>query len=109
MQITATSAEGFAELQIVDIDAVVAGLDTSQSTTQGNKTAFLNFLSQAVVAIQEGDTADAIKRSNGCALRGTADGNGKSRDWITDCASQIAAYGLLHAAREALIAHIVER
>ena len=71
--------------------------------------ALLNVLIQAVVAIQEGDLAEAIDklrkaivRTDGCALRDAPDGNGPGRDWITDCDAQAAAYTLLTDALNAL-------
>ena len=69
----------------------------------------MNFLMQATVAIQEGDFDEAIDkleqalaRTDGCQLRGTPDGNGPGRDWITDCTAQAAVYASLSSALEAL-------
>ena len=44
----------------------------------------------------------SIDRTDGCALRGTPDGDGDRRDWITDCAAQTPVYGLLTTALGAL-------
>lgn len=67
--------------------------------------ALLNHLRQAVAAIQIGDVDEAIhklemaiSRTDGCANKGAPDGNGKGRDWITNCGSQGALYNLLMAA-----------
>ena len=96
---TATTAAGFAESQIMLTSDVVAGLTASQVTNSGNQNAFLNFLSQAIVAIQNDDLATAVDkltkatgRTDGCVLRGTPDDNGSSRDWITDCDAQAEVY-----------------
>ena len=108
--ITATTAEGFAETQIVAVADVVVALLPGQVTTGGNQNALQNFLSQAIVALQEGDIAKAIdklekaiERTDGCAANGTPDGNGKGRDWITDCDSQAEVYALLNDALNALL------
>jgi len=109
VQITATTVAGFAELQIVHASGIISGLTSSQITTKGNQTALLNFLSQAVVALQEADVATAIDklqksiaRTDGCVLRGSPDGSAAGRDWITECAAQIDVYSLLNAALDAL-------
>ncbi|GAX61158.1 hypothetical protein SCALIN_C17_0192 [Candidatus Scalindua japonica] len=96
VEITATTADDFAEIQIVAADEIVSVLDESLSevTNTGNQNAFGNFLTQAMVALQEDDTAKAINkiekalaRTDGCALRGEPDGNGKGRDWVTSSAA----------------------
>lgn len=109
VEITAASAGDFGEVQIALGSTVIVGLSPSQVTTGGNQNALLNFLSQAVVAIQAGDLATAIDklekaliRTDGCVLRGSPDGNGPSRDWITDCPAQIETYNLLNNALVAL-------
>lgn len=110
IQLTATTAVGFAEFQIANASRLISGLATSQITTQGNKTAILNFLSQALLALQQGDTTGAIdklqksiERSDGCVLRGNPDPSGSAgRDWITDCAAQAQVYSLLKNALDAL-------
>ena len=109
VQITATTVEGFAEFQIVAAADVVSGLGANQVTTSGNQNAFLNFLSQAVVALQAGDTEEAInkltkaiERTDGCVLRSAPDANGPGRDWITDCDAQTEVYDLLTLALSVL-------
>ncbi|MDH3492167.1 MAG: PKD domain-containing protein [Acidobacteriota bacterium] len=111
VEITVTSASGFAENRIVNVDGAVDSLIVGQVTTGGNQEAFGNFLSQAIAALQDDDVAKAIdklekaiERTDGCALRGSPDGNGKGRDWITDCAVQLEAYQLLNDALSALTA-----
>ena len=110
VEITATTAEGFAEIQILAADEIVAGLGPSQVTTKGNQKALQNFLSQAIVALQAGDVEEAINklekaisRTDGCVLRGSPDGNGPGRDWITDCTAQAQFYDLLTLALDALV------
>jgi hypothetical protein len=109
VQITATNAGNFAEIKLVSTADVVAVLTPTQITTQGNQAAFGNFLSQAVSAIQSGKTStaimklnNAIERTDGCALHGSPDTNGPSRDWITDCATQQQVLATLKAALAAL-------
>ena len=69
---------------------------------------FPDGMSQAVVAIEGGDPATAISwleraitRTDGCALRGSPDGNGAGRDWITDCTAQADIYDALTLAVDA--------
>ena len=69
----------------------------------------MNFLSQATIAIQDGDLAEAVNklqkailRTDGCVLRGAPDGGGSSRDWITDCEEQAVVYASLNSALDAL-------
>ena len=90
---------------------LAAGLGPQKVTTSGNQNAFGNFLSEAINAIQKGNTATAIDkldkaidRTNGCEVNtGPApDGNGPGRDWITDCDAQTLMLIYLRAARDAL-------
>jgi hypothetical protein len=113
VDVVATTAGGFAEVQIVAVDDAVATLDPAlgEVTTAGNQNAYTNFLTQAMVAIQDGDIAAAIDklekaivRADGCALRGEPDGTGRGRDWITDCDVQIDVYNSLTDALNALTA-----
>jgi len=110
VSVVATSVEEFAEIQIVTANGDIVALAPEDVTTVGNQTALTNFLAQATVAIQANDLSEAINklekaivRTDGCALRGTPDGNGPGRDWITDCASQQAVYDSLNSALAALI------
>jgi len=43
-----------------------------------------------------------IERTDGCILRGSPDGNGGGRDWITDCAVHATLHEQLTAALYAL-------
>jgi hypothetical protein len=110
VQITAMAAAGYAEIQIHAASAAVLSLPESAITNRGNQNAMTHFLSNAVVALQSGDVTaarhqleQAIARTNGCALRGTPDGNGPSRDWITTCEGQSEIYPLLVDALAAIL------
>lgn len=105
VEIMAVSPEQFAETEIVSAGESIIVLTPEQVTTQGNQNALMNFLTQATVAIQVGDLAEAINklqkaisRTDGCVLRGAPDGIGPGRDWITDCTEQMAVYGALNSA-----------
>jgi hypothetical protein len=109
----ADTAQLFAVTQIVSANTLVSSLVATQVTTSGNQTAFGNFLSQAVTAIQAGKTADAItklnnaiQRTNGCAINSppAPDGPGPGMDWVTDCAVQTSLLAYLNAALSALTA-----
>jgi hypothetical protein len=109
VQITATTATGYAEIQTQAASAQVLGLTASALTNRGNQNALTHFLSNAVVALQQGNVTaarqqleQAISRTDGCALRGTSDGNGPSRDWVTTCAAQNQVYPLLIEALTAI-------
>ncbi len=82
--------------------ALGSTLNLDEVTTVGNRNAYGNFLIQAIVAIQEGDIAEArnklekaISRTDGCDLRLAPDGNGPGRDWITGCTVQNLVYATL--------------
>ena len=103
-----TAAE-FAETEIAQSQNVVGSLPASSVTTTGNQAALQNFLAQAIAALQAGDVRkarlklqQAIERTDGCVLRGSADGKGPGRDWVTDCAAQAELYENLTAALAAL-------
>ena len=109
VEITATTAEEFAEIKIEASSETIEELRPAEVTTKGNQRAHLNFLSQAMLAIQEGDLetarhklGQALGRCDGCVLRGSPDGNGPGRDWITDCTAQTEVYPLLLDALEAI-------
>lgn len=108
--IVVTTAAAFANIQISAASAGVASLPLAAATTAGNKNALGNFLTQAIQQIQKGNIAqalmklnEAIERTDGCVLRGSPDGNGSGRDWITTCPEQIPVYHLLNDALDALI------
>lgn len=107
-----TPAGFVASVQIVNADAIVVALDPGDGEvrTAGNQIAFANFLTQALVAIEESDPdraidklEKAIARTDGCVLRGAPDARGHGRDWITDCAAQTEIYDLLNDALNALL------
>jgi len=58
--ITSTTAGGFAEFQIVNASTLISGLTSGQITNKGNQAAILNFLRQAVVALEKGMVSTAI-------------------------------------------------
>jgi hypothetical protein len=107
--IVASSPGDFAQVEIQAADAIMTSLDESQVTTEGNRNALSNFLMQSTVSVQEGDTTDAvdkldkaIERTDGCVERGSPDGNGPGRDWITDCQAQSEVYEPIDSARNLL-------
>lgn len=109
VEVVATSPVNYAETQIVDASDTLEALPLSEVTTQGNQEAFSNFLKGSTKDIQKGKIDNAIgklnqalERTDGCALRGSPDGNGKGMDWITDCGAQAMLYGLLQEAINAL-------
>ncbi len=65
----ATTAEDFAEIQIVFASDDVEALLSTEVATAGNQNAFGNFLTQAMSLIQEGDTAGAIDKLNKAIAR----------------------------------------
>jgi hypothetical protein len=109
LEIVATLPVSNPVVQITYSSDVVEALPASKVSTKGNQTAFGNFLKNAIKDIQKGKTASAIaslqqaiERTDGIALRGSVDGNGANRDWITDPAAQTDVYNLLTAAVYAL-------
>jgi Galactose oxidase, central domain/Kelch motif len=109
LQLTATTATGFAEVQAQSAATLVLALPPSAVTNQGNQNALIQFLANAVLDLQDGDINGArqkltmaIARTDGCVLRGQPDGNGGGRDWVNTCAAQADIYPLLQAALDAL-------
>lgn len=109
VEITAMTASGFAESQIQAASDSVLDLPGGAVTNRGNQNALTQFLSNAVLALQSDDLnaaghqiAQAIRRTDGCALRGAPDGNGPGRDWITTCDGQNQVYPLLVEALAAI-------
>jgi len=83
------------------IDEVLA-LPGGDFQAPGHQNAFANILQDAIDAIAAGDVAEAINliekvisRTDGCALRGSPDGNGPGRDFILDCDAQDQVYPVL--------------
>jgi hypothetical protein len=102
VQITATTAASWAERLIHDASAAIRGLPANAITNGGNQNALTHLLSNGVVALQGGELAEArhkleqaLGRTDGCALRGTPDGNGPGRDWIITCQAQSLIYSSL--------------
>jgi hypothetical protein len=105
----ASTAEEFAQVEIINVSTVVVALEPAEITTAGNQNAFGNFLTNTMEQIQKGkvdkaiaDLEKAIARTDGCALRGAPDGNGAGMDWVTTCDAQASIYDSLVAALEAL-------
>lgn len=109
-----TSSE-FAQLATGEAMNFVARIAPSGVTTPGNQTALMNFLKQAILDLQLGDSSesqkklqDAIARTDGCALRGSPDFNGgtighpPANDYINNCQDQRQVYSLLTDALTAL-------
>lgn len=107
--VTATVAGDFAVIQIVLANDAIIALPLESVTTKGNRNALTNFLRQAIEAIDENDLAEAVNklekaliRVDGCAQRGSPDGNGPGRDWITNCSDQAVVYDALEKSLDAL-------
>ena len=105
----ASTAEEFAQVEIISVSTIVVALEPVQVTTAGNQNAFGNFLTNTMDQIQKGkvdkaiaDLIKAIERTDGCALRGAPDGNGAGMDWVTTCDAQASVYNSLVAALQAL-------
>jgi hypothetical protein len=88
---------------------VIGALGSDGVSNQGNQRAILNFLKQAVAALEAGDVQEAVDklvqaigRTDGCVLRGSPDGKGPGRDWVLDCNAQGEVYDALVAALEVL-------
>jgi hypothetical protein len=112
VEITGVVVEEYAQIQIIELDQSVASLDaeSGEVTTAGNQNAYSNFLSQAILSIQDDDIVSAVSklqkaliRTDGCVLRGEPDSKGSSRDWITDCDAQTELYYIITNTIESLI------
>lgn len=107
--VSVISGEQYASAAILNALEALRGLRLDQVTTRGNRTALQNFLTQALAALEAGDleeakkkVAEAIERTDGCALRQAPDGNGAERDWVVDCAAQGVVFDFLTAALAAI-------
>lgn len=105
VEVVATQPTTNPQIEIIYASDIVEVLPPSKITTRGNQEALVNFLKQATKLLQQGDKSGAVsklksamERSDGFTLRGALDGNGVSRDWITDRQSQLDVYGLLKSA-----------
>jgi hypothetical protein len=88
----ASTAEEFAQVEIIEVSTSMVALEPAEITTAGNQNAFGNFLTNTMEQIQKGkvdkaiaDLEKAIARTDGRALRGAPDGNGAGMDWVTTC------------------------
>jgi hypothetical protein len=106
----ASTAEEFSQMQIIEVSTVVTVLEPAEITTAGNQSAFGNFLTNTMEQIQKGnlnkaiaDLEKAIARTDGCALRGSPDGNGAGMDWVTTCDAQSSIYNSLVEALQVLL------
>ena len=96
---------------MVSADTINALLSDSV-TTKGNQVALGNFLLQVIESLQNHNFNKALKklesvieRTDGCALRGSADVGGKSihlKDYINNCDDQEVVYPLLMESFEAI-------
>lgn len=107
--LVATTAEEYAEIQIMNASDMIGSLLPGQLDAIGHQTALGNYLQKAISDIQSGNIGKAItwiektlERTDGCVLRGSSDGNGNGMDWVTDCAVQQDLYALLTDAIDAL-------
>lgn len=109
VSVTVISGEEFAEMQLMDANAIINSLSTLDFDAAGHQHSFTNLISQVINFIQQGNTSNAISRlsdlisrTDGCALRGAPDATGQGKDWISDCSAQNTLYPVLVAAQEAL-------
>lgn len=112
VEITVVNASLSAEDAILCAIDAISPLSPSQLHAKGSRNAMLNHLHQALAFLNQSSpnndlqalkkVEDTLGRSDGCAERGTPDGNGQGRDWITDCAVQVVVYDCLTQAVEAL-------
>lgn len=111
VQITVMTPGDLASYYIQLAAAAIGDLNGGQLTNGGHQTSLINFLSQAIVFIQSGNTAQAIKkvedtivRTDGCPLRGGVPDSGPNpkRDYVLDCVEQNQIYAWLMAALDAL-------
>lgn len=112
VQLVVLSVSDYASGEIADADVVVSELLPNDLDARGHQNSLSNFLNQAAVAIADGDVTlaiskleQALRRTDGCVLRGSPDSNGSNRDWITDCSEQTELYGHLTSAIDALTAN----
>jgi len=107
--ISVITAEDFVEYEAAASQNFVVTLPPGSVTTAGNQNAIQNLLRQVIESLQVDDVEtarqkleQAIQRTDGCMLRGSPDGNGPSRDWVTNCGDQAVLYDSLTAALNAL-------
>ncbi len=109
VEFVATTPQNYAEMKIMEASDLIQSLSLAQLTSKGNQTALGKFLKNATKDLQRGNTSQAIddlnkalERTDGCALRGSPDGNGSGRDWVIDCDAQHGIYNALKLAIDLL-------
>lgn len=107
--VTVITGAEFAENKLQEVIATLDALPPSQVTNKGNRTAFKEFLTQAIRSLQRGNISnarqkieDALERTDGCPLRGRPDPNGNRRDWILNCTAQTSMFNDLTEALDAV-------
>ncbi|MDP1561129.1 MAG: PKD domain-containing protein [Pirellulaceae bacterium] len=109
VEFVATTPQNYAEIKILEASDLVQALLPTQVTSKGNQVALGAFLKNATRHLQNGNVSRAIaelnkalERTDGCALRGSPDGNGAGRDWVIDCDAQHDIYDALKLAMDLL-------
>ncbi len=109
--ITAIRPDDFAKMAVIKANNILIGLEPHQVTTKGNQKALSKLMRQVITTLN-GECAieepiaklySAIRRVDGCTLRGEPDSKGKERDWIIDCEVQKEVYAELDAALQSLL------
>jgi len=107
--VAAITAADFAQNAAAEALNLVADLPRSSVTTRGNQLALGHHLAMAILALNGDQVALAehklnmvLERTDGCALRGSPDGPGRDRDWVTDCEAQSELYDIVRSALDAL-------
>jgi hypothetical protein len=107
--VTAVTGTQYSENQLMAAQGFVAALPATDLTANGTKVALQNFISQALAALQAGQTSlavtkieQALSRTDGCELRGRPDGSGPGMDWITTCDAQGPVYAALESSLSAV-------
>lgn len=97
--VSVITAADYSQQQIGNAISYMASLPDTDFDARGHRRAFTNFLDQAVTAIQRGDLSHAarkltraIRRADGCSLRGAPDAPGPGMDWVTNCTAQTVTY-----------------
>ena len=109
VEFVATTPQNYAEMKIMEACDLIQALSPEQVTSRGNQNAMCKYLKNATKDLQRGnickaidDLNKALERTDGCALRGSPDGNGSGRDWVIDCDAQHGIYNALKLAIDLL-------
>lgn len=100
--ITAITPGDYAQLRINEAINYIAAMPVASFDSPGHRNALTNHLQEAIADIQQGKIqavgklTNAIIRTDGFPLRGAADGNGPSMDWITTQTDQNFVYQKLN-------------